>query len=373
MKFTLKKTPEVVEMFRLMISKNIAEASAARSAFAASIQGAIYNTIEAEALLGQFFSQETYDYGTPATIPLATLWDIRQNNFLRVWSQHVAGGLVTATNMASDELPVMTHDLTSAVAFKQEYVRANRVNVVAEYLQWLAQEFLFKMELDRANVMMTTAAQTQWIDNAGTTKYQVMRTAAQDTITPQDFNKAATMLTRIGRPNIGGTSRNGARSLSTLLVSPEVIEKIKNSAFQPLNTQAATTAIPSSDKFRDSIYDAAGNPSWYGTELVVSLDLGVGYPYNIIFGNAAGSNAYTGYGGTGTAAFSPGSEQVAIGLNRGIESFKVLSEISPESNSTLTVEADNQWSNRAKEIGFFLSKREGLISVDARSSVAIIL
>lgn len=374
MKFTLKPTPEVKAALKKMADRDPNVAMAARQSFAEFIQTPIYNVIEAEAVLGQFFSLQTYDYGTVSTIPLAPLYDIRQNDFIRVWSQHVAGGLTTAMNMNVDELVVMCYDLTSAVEFKLDYVRAARVDVVAAYLQWMAQEILFQQELSSANVLMGTAAQVQWINNNGTTGYQVLRSKTQGTVITQDFTALATLMSRVNRPNIGGTPRNASRALSTMIGSPEFLEVIKNSAFQPQNGTLSTsnTAIPSSDRFRDEIYFAAGNPSWYGTELVVVYDMGVNQRYNILFANYAGSNAYAGYNGAGTAVFSPGSEQVVLGINRGTEFLVRLAETQPDTSAVLQVSADNQWSNRSKTVGFFANLKEGRISVDGRNVVSLI-
>jgi len=370
MKITLQKSPEVVAMFKLMASDDMMVAYKARQAFAAFIQGSIYNVIEAEAVLGQFFTPMTYDYGTPSTIPLAPLFDIRQSDFIRVWSQHVAGGLVSAQNMSVDEMPVMTHDLTSAVEFKLDYVRAARVDVVAAYLQWLAQEFLVRQELDSAAVLMTTAAQSQYVSKTGSA-YQVYRTKTQGAVTVQDFNALATLMSRVNTPNAGGTPRGASRAITSMVGSPEFLEVLKNSAFQPQNTQASTTSIPSSDKFRDDIYDAASNPSWYGAELVTVYDMGLGYNYNILFGAAAGSNAYAGYAGNGTATFAPYNEQVVLAIDKRKQFLVKLAETSPDSSDTVKVEADSQWSNRSKTIGFFASTREGRVSLDGRNVVAM--
>lgn len=373
MKINLKKTPEVVAMFKLMAdTKNSVAAQEAREAFAAFIQAPIMRVIEAEAILGSLFASSTFDYGTPSTIPLAPLFDIRQNDFIRVWSQPVAGGLVTSQNMSVDELWVMTHNINSAVSFKLDYVRAARVDVVAAYLQWASQEILRQQEADSAAVISTTAAQTQYIGAGNNAAYQVLRSTTQGTVTVQDFNRLATLMSRVNRANIGGTPAVNSRSITTLIGSPEFLEVLKNSAFQPQNTQAATTSIPSSDKFRDDIYNAVGNPSWYGTELMVVYDLGVNQAYNFLFANAAGSTTYQGYNNGTPVAFSPGSEQVVWGIDRRKNFLARLSETSPENSSTLSVSSDNQWSTRSKTIGFYMEVNEGRVSLDGRNVCSLV-
>ena len=335
MKITLNKTPEVVAMFKLMAHQDYSVAQKAREAFAAFIQQPIMDVIDAEAIIGSLYVTRTFDYGTPSTIPLAPLFDIRQRDFINVWSQARAGGLVTSQNMSVDELPVMTHDISSAVSFKLDYVRAARVDVVAAYLQWMAQEVLVQQELDSAAVLATTAAQTQYVAAGGNSAYQVLRSTTQGTVTVQDYNRLATLMSRVNRANIGGTPAGATRSITTLVGSPEFLEVIKNSAFQPQNSQAATTSIPSSDKFRDNIYDSVGNPSWYGTELMVVYDMGIQQNYNILFANAAGSTTYQGYNNGTPVAFSPGSEQVVWGIDKRKEFLVRLAQTAPDSSATM--------------------------------------
>lgn len=371
MKISLKKTPEVVEMCKLMASREGSVAMKAREAFAAFIQQPIYQVIEAEAVLGSMFASQTFDQGTPSTIPLAQLFDIRQNDFIHVWSQPVAGGLATSNQMSVDELWVNTHNINSAVAFKLDYVRAARVDVIAAYLQWASQEILRQQEQDSAAVICGVAAQTQYLTASGNA-YQVYRTATQGTVTVQDYNRLVTLMARVNRANIGGTPVGGSRQITTLVGSPELLEIIRNSAFQPQNTQASTTSIPSSDKFRDDIYNAGGNPSWYGTEFISVFDLGVGQNYNYLFANAAGSTTYAGYNNGAAAAFAPGSEQVAFAMDRRKDAFIRLSEIAPDQSTALTVSSDNQWSNRSREIGFSLEVNEGRVGVDGRAIFSLV-
>lgn len=371
MKIKIEKNPQVKAMFALMADKDYTTAQKAREAFAAFIQQPIMNVIESEAVLGNLFSTQTYDYGTPSSIPLAPLFDIRQSNYIKVWAQTRAGGLATSTNCDVSELMVMTYGLESAVAFKLDYIKAARVDVVAAYLQRMAQEVLYKQELNSATVLMTTAANAQF-PNKSSTAYQVIRSQTQGTVVPQDVSKLTTLMSRVNSSWVGGTPVGSSRSITSLVGSPEFLEQIRNSAFQPVNSQAATTAIPSSDKFRDDIYNAVGNPSWYGSELICVYDMGVGYNYNILFGSAAGSNAYVGYAGNGTATFSPYNEQVVLGIDKRQEFLVRLVESNPTDSSTFTVGADNQWSNRSEEIGFWGRLREGRVSLDGRNVVALL-
>lgn len=369
MKIKIEKNPQVVAMFQLMADKNYSVAQPAREAFAATVQEPIMKAIESEAVLGNLFTTQSFTYGTPSTIDLAPMFDIKQADFIKVWSQVRAGGLATSQNMSVDELYVMTYALESAVSFKLDFLKAARVDNVAAYLQRMAQEVQYKQELNSAAVLTTTAANATYSDK-NTTKFQVIRSATQGVITPQDISKLTTLMSRVNSSWVGGTPRGAGRSITTLVTSPETLEQIRNSAFQNINSNG--DAIPASDKFRDDIYNAVGNPTWYGSELVNVYDMGVGYHYNILFGNAAGSNAYAGYGGNGTATFSPFNEQVLFGIDKRQDFLIRLVEEDPFTSSTFVVQADNQWSNRSEEMGMWGRVKEGRVSLDGRNIVSLV-
>ncbi len=371
MKITIDRNDANVKLLKLMADqRNQTQAMAAREAFAAFITKPILNVIESEPVIGNLFKTWTYDYGTPSSIPLAPLFDIKQADFIKVWAQSRPGGLATSSNSDVSELMVMTYALQSAVSFPLNYLRAARVDVVAAYLQRAAQEFLYKQEANSFAVLGALAAQATYTLPSGNTAYQVIRSQTQGSVIPQDINRLITLMSRVNSSWVGGTPASGGRAITTLLGSPEFMEQIRNMAFQNVNTNGA--AIPSSDKFRDDIYNAAGNPSFFGMELLNVYDMGKGFPYNILFANYAGSNAYQGYAQTGTAVFSPGSEQVVIGIDRRQDLLARLVENNPDDNSTLQVAVDNQWTNRSEEIGMWMKLREGRVSIDGRSCVTLV-
>ena len=152
-------------------------------------------------------------------------------------------------------------------------------------------------------------------------------------------------------------------------------------AFEPLNTKAASASFPlgGPEQFREDIYKNTGNPSIYGIELINVYDMGVGYAYNYVFNtyasvaNNGSAAAYPGFGGVGTATFSPGSEQVILGIDKRQDFLARLVENNPEDNSTLSVMADNQWSNRSEDVGFYSRLREGRVALDGRNVTTLIM
>ncbi len=373
MKITIEKNEKNSKLLKLMADKNIMKAMEAREAFAAFIQAPVLKVIQTEAVIGNLFTTSTYDYGTPSSIPLDPLFDIKQADFIKVWAQSRPGGLATSQNSSVDELMVMTYALESAVSFKQDYLRAARVDVVASYLQRMAQEVIVKQEVNSFGVLGAVAAQSTYLKN-GVATPQVLRSFSQGTVVPQDISRLVTLMSRVNSSWVGGTPAGAGRSITTLVGSPEFMEQIRNMVFEPLNTTLrGTYPLAGPDKFRQDIYESVGNPSVYGMELINVYDMGAGFPYNIVFGNYAGSTGYASYGlVNSTTAFSPGSEQVVLGIDRRQDFLVRLVETNPDDNSTFTVQADNQWTNRSQTVGFYGSCREGRIALDGRNTVSLI-
>lgn len=372
-KITIEKNAANTKLFKLMADqRNMTEAVKAREAFAAFITQPTLQVIESSPVIGNLFTTSTYDYGTPASIPLDSLFDIKQADFLKVWSQSRPGGLASSQNMDVSELMVSTYALASAINFPLNYIRAARVDVVANYLQRAVQEFLYKQEANSFAVLGAVAAQGTYTTPLAT-PYQVLRSQTQGTVLPQDVSRLVTLMSRVNSSWVGGTPAGAGRSITTLVGSPELMEQIRNMAFQALNTNNTNGALGGPEKFREDIYTSVGNPSIYGMELVNVYDMGVGQKYNMVFSNYAGSNAYPAYGqAAGTAVFSPGSEQVTLGIDKRQDFLARLVETNPDDGSTLEVLSDNQWSNRSETIGYSMRLREGRVALDSRNVVSLV-
>ncbi len=372
-KITIEKNAANTKLLKLMAdTRNMTEAVKAREAFAAFITQPILQVIESAPVIGNLFTTWTYDYGTPASIPLAPLFDIKQADFIKVWAQSRPGGLASSQNMDVSELMVSTYALTSAVNFPLNYVRAARTDVVAAYIQRMIQEFLYKNEANAFSVLGAVLAQSTYVPNQiGTATPQLLRSNTQGTVIPQDISRLVTLMSRVNTSYDGATPAGAGRSITTLVGSPEFMEQIRNMAFQALNTNNTNGALGGPEKFREDIYSTA-NPSIYGMELINVYDLGVNQKYNTIFANYAGSTTFQGYGNTTAVAFSPGSEQVIIGIDRRQDFLARLVETNPDDGSTLEILPDNQYSNRAETIGYFGKQRCGYVALDGRNCVGLV-
>jgi hypothetical protein len=372
MNISIEKTKKNAAIFRKMADEeDFQGAMKARQAFAAFIRDPILEVIEAYPALQSLFTNYQYDYGTPSTIPLAPLFDIRDAGFVRVWAQSRPGGLATSSNSDVSELPVSTYGVESAVAFPLNFVRAARVDVIAAYLEHMSQNFLKKTETNSAVVISAMIAQTTY-QLRGTATRQVYRVATQGTIIPQDMNAVNRIMARVNTANIGGTPAGAARAVNKLVGSPEFVEKLRNTAFQALNTNNTNGALGGPDQYRSEIYNAAGDLSWMGAQVVSLNDLGQNQPYNILFAAAGAGINFPGYAGGAAAAFAPGSEEVVYAFNTKVKSLARLTESNPDSGSTLRVLADNQFTNRAEELGFYAKMREGRVGLDGMGCVGLI-
>ncbi len=77
-------------------------------------------------------------------------------------------------------------------------------------------------------------------------------------------------------------------------------------AYEPVNTKQAasgTSSFAAPEALRQEIYRSAGIQSIFGINLIKCFDLGIGRAFNTLFSTYAGSTAYVGNAGSGTAAY----------------------------------------------------------------------
>ena len=373
MKITLKRTPEQIELVKLMGSNNRQKAIEAQETFAAAIAGVIQNVIQAAPVLTQLFRDIEFDEYTNPMIPLDLYYDVKEKNYIKTWSQTVPGGMASSQTSGATELPVMTYNLTSAVQFLKEYARQGRLDVVAKTLERMAQEILVKQEINAASVVTSACAQATYL-KAGVTTPNVIRVNSANNLVIDDFNRLLTMAARINSSWVGGTPVNAPRGLTDLIVSPEVMQEIRAMAYQPMNTVGSLTNIPATEEFRNAVYNSAGLPNIYGVNLIPCYDLGINQAYNTLYGTYAGSTLYPGYAGVGTAVFSPSTEEVVLGIDRTREALIRPIRVDSEGGGTFTVAPDDQfYASRAEKIGFWGRVRQGNVVVDSRAVSTLIV
>jgi hypothetical protein len=158
-------------------------------------------------------------------------------------------------------------------------------------------------------------------------------------------------------------------------------------AYNPINTKgnaigggasgddARNTAfVTAPDAVRVGLFNGGGVSSFYGVNLMVFNEFGVGRKFNTIFDTVAGSTVYTKADGTGGAKFGRNvtdnadtNDELILGINRNRESLIRAIAVDSETGSEFSLVADDQYSIRQGKIGYFGSLEEGRMVLDNRA------
>ncbi len=372
-KISIKPGSETAKLVAQLGSRKNSESLAAQEAFAAFIGPVIQQVIDQAPIISNLYSADTYQEGTAPSVPLDLFYDVKDRNFIQVWSQGIAGGLATTEIKGLDEMFVSTYRLDTAVSMQKKYAREARLNVVAATMNRMAQEILVKQEINGANILLKAVADAQYDSNEDGVNdtRQVIRSTTADVFQLDDLNRLFTLAARTKPSWFGGTPVGGSQGLTHLILSPEMIEQVRSIAYQPQGTRATpdtteSTAMPATDLVRNSVWNLAGTPNFFGVELISAHEFGVGHRYNKVFAKYAGA---TNYGGS---TFTQASQEIIVGLNlAGTNPLVRLTETGPE-GGTFSVQPD-QFHVREDKVGWFGGLREGRVILDSRGLVGCII
>ena len=367
MKISLKRTPEQVELVKAMASKNRNVSYEAQVALAEFIGPVLAEVINNAPTLSNLFTSLQFNADDNPSIPLDLYYDISDEDYIKVYSASVAGGLPQNQVLpTSSEMKIATYSLDSALSFDRRYAAKSRMDVVSKTFSRMAQEILLKQESTSASLVLGSVADatTNNLDHlilAGTNGRFLL----------DDLNKLFTRIKRINSSFSGGTPANGrGRGLTDLIVSPEVVEELRSMAYNPINTKQATsgtTSIPATDEMRNAIYNSAGIPEFYGVSVMEINEMGGGQKFNTIFGGLAAA------GSTTAQTFVDSTNQeLVLGIDRSRESLVRAVAVDEDSGSEFDLIADDQYSIRQKKIGYFGSLEEGRAVLDNRALVGVI-
>jgi len=116
MKLKLKNTPEQVELIKAMGSRDPGVAREAQEAFAAFLGPVIREVLNQAATAGAIFTDAVYDEDDSPSFPLDLYYN-ESTGYITVWSQTMAGGLPTSTDVTPiQELKIGPYRLASAVS-----------------------------------------------------------------------------------------------------------------------------------------------------------------------------------------------------------------------------------------------------------------
>jgi hypothetical protein len=379
MKITLKRTPEQVDLIKAMASKNRDTAYAAQVALAEFIGPVVSEVINNAPTLSNLFTPLQYNADDNPSLPLDLYYNIFDEDYIRVYSQSVAGGL--PTNMVqptASELKFTTYTLDSAVAFDRKYASRSRLDVIGKTFTRVAQEVLLKQERTSSNLLMTALAEaTNGKASFSAKNRNVFRTTAANVFQLNDLNKLITKAKRVNASWSGGTPTGARHGITDLLVSPEVVESIRSMAYNPVNTRQATsgvTSIPATDAIRTEVWKSSGVTEFFGINIMEILELGDGKRYNTVFDTVAGTTDYLDHDSTtASSQFAGATEQIIVGLDRSRDALVRAIAVDSDTGSEFNLVADDQFSIRQQRIGYYGSLEEGRMVLDNRALVGLIM
>jgi hypothetical protein len=374
MKISLKRTPEQIELVKAMASRNRDVAYEAQVALAQFLGPVLAQVINNAPVLSNLFTTLSFNSEDNPSIPLDLYYDITDEDYIQVYSQQVAGGLPTNQVLpTSAEMKMTTYTLDSALSFDKRYAAKSRMDVVSKTFTRMAQEILAKQEKTSGNLVLTSLA------NAKTNGLQhVQRANATGRFLLQDMNELLTLSRRVFTSFSAGTPADGlsGMGITDLMISPEVEEELRAMAYNPISTKGVLSATPDAsnpgiaapESVRLGLFNGGGISSFYGVNLLVFNEFGVGRKFNTIFDNVAGSTTYSKANGAGgTAEFAGATDELLLGINRGRESLIRAVATDAESGSEFSLIADDQYSIRQNKIGYFGSLEEGRMVIDTRA------
>ena len=380
MRIKLKNTPEQVELIKALGSKNRLVAAEASEAFAAFLGPVIQRVILQAGTASQIYTDAPFDENDSPSYPLDLYYQELNNGYVSVWSQTLAGGLPSAQDVSAvQELKIATYRLDSAVSINKRYARQARLDIIAKLVERMSQEVLIKQERNAWAVMLKALGEASTTPAGGSALKHYIEAGTLTQFKLDDLNKLMTRVKRINESWAGGTPADPySTGLTDLYVSPEIKEKIRAFAYNPLNTiggvrtvntsGASESAIALPDGMREEIYRNAGMQEIYGVNIVELIELGTSKKYNILFDNYITNLPTT----TGTT-FDPSVHQILVGVDNTKGALIRAVATSSETGSQFNVQPDDQFLQRSDKAGFYGSLEEGRICIDARALSGIIV
>ena len=374
MKITLKRTPEQIELVKAMASRNRTVAYEAQVALAEFMGPVLAEVINQAPTLSNLFTTLQFNADDNPSIPLDLYYDINDEDYIKVYSQSHAGGLPTNQVLpTASEMKIATYSLDTAVSFDRRYAAKSRMDVVSKTFTRAAQEILAKQETTSASLIMGSLADA----STNSTDHVFENGHGGLNFVLDDINKLMTRAKRIQASFLGGSPAGGtAKGITDLIVSPEVVEKLRAMAYNPINTSNGPAAsggtgadgIAAPDELRMSVYSSAGLPEFYGISIMEILELGANKRFTNLFDTAQGAASAS----DGAKLFTTGDDLV-IGIDRSRESLIRAVAIDEDSGGEFNLIADDQYSIRQQKIGYFGSLEEGRMVLDNRALVGCVV
>jgi hypothetical protein len=381
MNITLKRTEEQLELVKAMASKDRDVAYEAQAALAEFIAPVLAEVIQQAPTLSNMFKTLSFSADDNPSIPLDLYFDITDEDYIEIWSQNAPGGLPSnQVAPTTQELKFTTYRLDSALSFDKKYVARSRMDVLSKTFTRMAQELLLKMESTSANMILSAlaVAKTNGVSHT-------LTNTQKGRILLHDFNKMLTVSKRIHTSWTGGTPTGGVSGITDLIVSPEVVENLREMAYNPVNTRGVAGdsqdidldgnaqtitvdnkgagVIPATDSMRDAIYSNGGIPEFYGINIQESLEFGPNAKYTNVYKSLLKNNGST----TITGNNFDTADDLILGIDRSRADMLVRAVATDADNGAeLSLVPDDQFVSRQQKVGYYGSLEEGRMILDNR-------
>lgn len=380
MNITLKRTDEQIELVKAMASHNRDIAYEAQAALAEFLAPVLAEVVNQANVISNLFTSFTFDADSNPSLPLDLYYDINAEDYIKVYSTSVPGGLPTNQVLpTASEMKFTTYRLDSAVSFDRRYAAQSRLDVVGKTFTRVAQEILLKQQSTSASLVIGSLvdAETNGEDHVIESAFARNATTPNGSgMTVADFNNLITHAKRINTAWTGGTPEGGSpKGITDLMISPEVMGDLRAMSYNPVNTKgpAGTTGLTSADawiaapdSFRDSVFTGGGLPDFYGINLMELNELGRRRKFTRVYSSLESQN-------TSLPSWNDGDNEIAIGLDRSRESLIRAVATDAVSGAEFTLMADDQYSVRQQKIGYYGAIEEGRMVVDNRVLTGIVI
>ena len=361
-KIKINRTDESIALIKALASRDRNEAYEAQLSLAAFVGPLVSEFIAKARTLSSLFTTLEFDAFDSPSIPVDLYYDITAEKEVQIWSQTTADGL--ASNFmqpVESDMKFHTNELNSAWHFDNKNVRAGRADVVGKTLTKIMQAIMILQDRYSAQLILGTISDNfanNVVTNVG---------GAGGNVQPEDINALQTLSKRLNSAWNGGTPANGRGGPTDLILSPEIMERIRSMAYNPVNDlgangttgTAASGTLAAPDSLRDQVWGGGGISSFWGLGLMEILELGPNQVYTDIFQTIASA-----------ANFATGDDLV-IGVDRNKEALLRAVSLDEDTGAQFTIEPDDQYASRLKKTGFVGSVVEGRMVIDSSALTAI--
>lgn len=381
-----EKDKDQLELIRAMGSKNKVVAAQAQESFAELMSPIVSEQYRVAGTSQLLYKNDTYTMGTNPTIALDLLVG-KDENYISVWTPgpNPGGAPTNTVQIAPEEFPVLPYTLETAISWLKKWASESRLNVVSRVIERLFEEVLLKSEDNAFYIALAALVGSTNPNSTNLGNLRASTTAGSFTL--DDLNKLFTAFRRQNVSWAGGGTPGRSSFPTDLIMSPEQFERIRSFSYQPINTvggnftaitansqnsAAAAIALPESE--RSNLFNAAGTPNFFGTNITVIDEFGPTQRYNTMFASLIGSTAIPLItGSAATRTFSNATSDLILAVDATKDFGWKLMATDADNGNVLQLEADDQFIKRSKKIGSFGTVTEARAIVETRGLIGLMV